>query len=158
MDGVRRGAVPGLHRGRELARRQVTSPATLENRLDDTRRDGYAHGVEDAMHRTPDLVATTELGRCGRWAAAGTSRTGAAASWTRTGRAPRTTTAEMQRCNPLENGSPGDGHMTQPLEVVDLTELAQRLHDAACHCGDRHAGQSTYWLTIARAAVQELRP
>jgi hypothetical protein len=41
----------------ELARRQVTSPATVHRLLDETARDSYAHGVQDAVHRTPDLLA-----------------------------------------------------------------------------------------------------
>lgn len=56
----------------ELARRQVTSPATLESDLEAQHRASYAHGVEDALHVTPDVAAarTTELAavrppRCG---------------------------------------------------------------------------------------------
>lgn len=44
--------------GGELARRQVTSPATLELDLDEQHRKSYARGVEDALHRTPDVVTT----------------------------------------------------------------------------------------------------
>lgn len=45
----------------ELARRKVNSPATVEAWLGQVHRDSYSRGVEDALHRTPDLIATTEL-------------------------------------------------------------------------------------------------
>lgn len=42
--------------------------------------------------------------------------------------------------------------------ATGLAELAQRLHDAACGCGETLAGTwSSYWLTIARAATRELQ-
>ena len=41
----------------ELARRQVTSPATVHAWLAETDRDSYARGVEDALHTTPDETA-----------------------------------------------------------------------------------------------------
>lgn len=43
----------------ELARRKVNSPATLDAALDEQHRDSYSRGVEDALHRTPDLVTAT---------------------------------------------------------------------------------------------------
>jgi len=42
----------------ELARRQVTSPATRERLLDETRTASYASGVQDALHTTPDALAS----------------------------------------------------------------------------------------------------
>jgi hypothetical protein len=41
----------------ELARRKVNSPAFHEQELHRQARVGYAYGVEDAIERTPDLVA-----------------------------------------------------------------------------------------------------
>jgi hypothetical protein len=58
----------------ELARRQVTSPATRDRELEETHAASYASGVQDALHTTPDAVAsaaTTQMqairpqdGRC----------------------------------------------------------------------------------------------
>lgn len=47
----------------ELARRHVVSPATSDRWMDDVHAASYAQGVQDAVHRTPDLIAarTTEM-------------------------------------------------------------------------------------------------
>jgi hypothetical protein len=39
--------------------------------------------------------------------------------------------------------------------ATNAAGMAQRLHDAACGCGDTTAGESSYWLAIARAAIRE---
>jgi hypothetical protein len=41
----------------ELARRKVTSPATVDAWLDQVHEASYHQGVHDALDRTPDLVA-----------------------------------------------------------------------------------------------------
>lgn len=41
----------------ELARKKVTSPATLDEDLEAQHRTSYAHGVEDALHTTPETAA-----------------------------------------------------------------------------------------------------
>jgi hypothetical protein len=42
----------------ELARRQVSSPATVHNWLNQAHRDSYSRGVHDAEDRAPDQPAT----------------------------------------------------------------------------------------------------
>jgi hypothetical protein len=41
----------------ELARQKVTSPATLEHQLTVQHEVSYTDGVQDALQRTPDLLA-----------------------------------------------------------------------------------------------------